>query len=243
VATVIAARARHACALLVASLLCMMAGMTQAGEIEGAWELVAYELNGRDVPVSGVAVFIDGEFGMIYSIGPGQRADSGRAHWGTYEIRDGRVEFDVRLWVQRTEESTGVVPGKAVGADLEWGGAGLTLHLDGGSVQQLRSIKAEDDQLPAGIWKPEGTQARAALVASDGRYVLLRLDGAAREGTGYGGAVLTDGTARADWAISVDGESGRVAVGRGLPILEFSKADGSVEFHDAGGNVLTFAKH
>jgi hypothetical protein len=241
-AATIAVHVGRISALLSASYLCMACGMTQAREIEGAWELVSYELNGREVPVSGVVVFNDGEFGMIYSMGHGQRAESGRAHWGTYEIRGGRVEFDVRLWVQKAEESTGVVPGKAVGADLEWSDEGVTLRLEGGSVQQLRPIEAEGGELPSGIWKPEGTEVPAALVVSDRRYVLLRLDAAAREGAGYGGAVLADGTGRADWAISVDGESGTVAVGKGVPILKFSKVDGSVEFHDDDGTVLTFAK-
>lgn len=224
-----------------------MGGTSRARDIEGAWELVAYELNGRAVPVSGLAVFGNGRFGMIYSMEPGQRF--GRAHTGLYEEHAGRVEFDVRLWVQKTDTLTGLVPGKRVGAEVEWDDGALILHFDGGSVQWLRQIEGAAGPLAAGSWEPDSTDhgnpgesARAALVANAGHYVLMQVVEGTRKGTAYGGAVEAEARLRADWTISVDGAEGTVALGEDSPELGFSRTGDSVEIRDERGKLLSFTR-
>lgn len=234
---------------VVLALLCLSwnAGVAFADGIEGAWELVGYELEGNDIPVSGLLVFTGQEFGMIYTMG--QEAGFGRAHAGTYELQGKRVQFDVKHWIQKTADSTGFVPGKSVAAAIEWRDGVLILRFDGGSVQKLRPIESAQAPLPVGPWRPKiaggadaEEAARAALVVSGDRFVLLHLNSARQEGQAYGGTLASEGRAAADWAISVESDSGSAAAGDTAPDLTFRQESGSVGFRDDEGEVLRFER-
>lgn len=207
--------------LVVLSLIfhCAAVGVTQANELDGAWELTSYTLDGEDVDVSGIVVFSNGRFGMIYSMGT--EPLNARAHAGVYEVLPQGLIFDVRLWIQHVEGSSGIIPGKKVRTDLEWREDALIVHFEGGSRQELRPVEVEQAESASGGWKlaSAGTNAsadrmRGFFVAAENRFMLLRTDDETGAGRAYGGTLASGGgILDTEWKVSVDAAGGAVEAG------------------------------
>ena len=240
---------RKMLAVVLSCWVGLFSGESDADELRGAWNLQAYNLNGSDVPVSGVLVLSDGMFGMIYTMDADPNSLSGRAHAGRYRIDGDQLVFDVRLWIQKVEEATGRIPGKVIGAKIELQDDLLVLHFDGGSVQELKRIDAKETSLISGVWRLEkagnagaSPDARGLFVAEENSYVLLYVDDDADTGRAYGGLSSGDGSLQAGWALAVNGETGTANSGGGTKDLALTRSAESIEIRDGQGNLLTFSE-
>jgi hypothetical protein len=239
---------RKMVAVVLSCCIGLFAGESDADVLRGAWNLQAYNLNGSDVPVSGVLVLSDGMFGMIYTMDADPNSLSGRAHAGRYRIDGDQLVFDVRLWIQKVEEATGRIPGKVIGAKIQLQDDLLVLHFDGGSVQELKRIDAKETSLSGG-WKLEKAGNAGAnrddwglFVADENTYVLLYVDVEADTGRAYGGLSRGDGNLQARWALAVSGETGTANSGGGTKDLALTRSSESIEIRDGQGNLLTFSE-
>jgi hypothetical protein len=65
------------------------------GSLDGAWLLDTYEGSARTGPTTGMAIFRDGHFALLYTMKPHGGLD-GRSHGGTFAIQDKTVNLGVR---------------------------------------------------------------------------------------------------------------------------------------------------
>ncbi|MGH9319710.1 MAG: hypothetical protein ACRD3V_07445 [Vicinamibacteria bacterium] len=164
--------------------------------LEGAWELESYRLQGKDVPATGVMIFSDGRFAMVYTMD--HQGRSGRAHGGEYRLEGHRITFDIPWWIQRVPGEPQVMDGKrAAGAAVKQTENSLTIEFDGGSVQVFRRLPSRSGDDLDGAWLLESYEGSARtgpttgmVLFRDGRFALLYtmkpeggLDGRAHAGT------------------------------------------------------------
>lgn len=233
-------------AVLSLSVCFAAVGVAHANELDGAWELTSYTLNGEDVDVSGILVLSNGKFGMIYSMGT--EPTNARAHAGVYEALPDGLIFDVRLWIQHVEGSSGIIPEKKVQTDLEWHKDSLTIHFEGGSRQELRPLEAEQSRMASGGWKlvsvkgdASAASMRGFFVAAEDCFVLLRAVEETGTGSAYGGiAAPGRGILDTRWSISVDAGGGAVKAREVPDDLQFEQSGESLVIRDENGPSLTF---
>jgi hypothetical protein len=237
---------KYVLALLSLCFHCAAVGVVRANELDGAWELTSYTLNGDDVDVSGILVLSNGKFGMIYSMGT--EPMYARAHAGVYEALPHGLIFDARLWIQHVEGSSGIIPEKKVRIDLEWRKDSLVVHFEGGSSQELRRVEADQAELASGGWKlaSAGGDAsadgmRGFFVAAENCFVLMRTDDAAGAGRAYGGTVAPGrGILDTEWKVSVDAADGAAEAGEIPDDLQLELTDETLVIRDETGPSLTF---
>jgi hypothetical protein len=144
-----------------------------AAALDGGWELESYQLQGQEVPATGVLILSDGQFAMVYTMNQGR---SGRGHGGRYRLEGERITFDIPWWIQHVPGEPQVMDGvRTAGAAVERKENSLTLRFDSGSVQSYRKLPAKSgDPL-------------------DGGWLLDSYEGSARTGPATGMAIFRDG--------------------------------------------------
>ncbi|MDT8321585.1 MAG: hypothetical protein RQ826_13765 [Xanthomonadales bacterium] len=133
---------------LTAMCLCICTGAALAGtkpvaatELEGAWELVSYQLPDSSPEVSGLMLIKDGHFAISYDmLAPGGTA-SARSHAGTYRFEAEKLVFDVKWWVEIVDGVARIVEPQLNPTDFEFAEPNLRLMFTSGSVQHWRRIQ------------------------------------------------------------------------------------------------------
>lgn len=147
---------------------------SDAQGVSGAWELRSYELNHVSQRVSGIVIFQDDAFAMLYAMkGADDTGLSARAHIGAYDLGEKRLTFDVRRWFQKVDGDAGFVPPKVVKPDFNIDDNDvLTLNFEGGSRQILERLAVEDHSDYAGLWTLEAAESGTAAKVSDGTMII-----------------------------------------------------------------------
>lgn len=136
-------RRRHAGTILIALLV---AGASSApfgaDALAGSWQLESYTGPASHGTASGLLVFADGQFSLVYTMDEG-RDRWGRAHAGRYAVDGDTLRYDVE-WDMQYVKGQASVAGKpsarktrfAVNGDL------LTVTFENGAVQRFRRIRS-----------------------------------------------------------------------------------------------------
>lgn len=129
--------------LLVLALLAGAASASQDG-LQGTWEMTHYEGPAAVGKGSGLLVFSEGRFSLVYTMDEPSGGKSGRAHAGRYQERDGRLMLDVD-WSLEYVSGKGSVAGKPfqVSPKLTRKGDSITLAFEGGGLQTFRRLRGD----------------------------------------------------------------------------------------------------
>lgn len=200
-------------AVLVLSA-CVSSASTRAGDIEGAWQLVAYEVGGVRYEVAGHMVINAGAWGLVYSMQKPGGEKSHRAHAGAYTFNGSRIEFDVQQWVEHVDGVARVVPGVKRSASVEADEQSLSLTLGNGAVQRFSRVSSgklsarasdKDHRLASIQVSGQSMPASGLMVAAGGRWVLVGSTGSDESASGFGsgGEFVRSGVARTLWSHGV----------------------------------------
>lgn len=131
---------RH-CVLLVLLLVSMAGVVARTDSLSGAWRMTKYEGPATHGSASGLLLFTDGHFSLIYTMDEaGQRW--GRAHAGTYDVSGDKLTYHVG-WSMEYVSSRPSVAAKPADREAKFTLAGdtLTVTFSNGSVQTFRRAK------------------------------------------------------------------------------------------------------
>jgi imidazolonepropionase-like amidohydrolase len=222
--------------------------------LEGSWTLEGYELQGKDVPVSGTMIFTGGHFGLVYRMGAAR--DSGRGHGGRYRVDGDRLLFSIPYWSEFVDGAPNVIqkPVEA-GGRVEIEEDGLAIRFDSGSVQRLRR-QPEGPAGPAdGAWKMVDYQSRASSGKAEGlalfeggRFALvynMRNEAGTLDGRAHGGHFTTSGDSLALEvlaSIHCVGGKGFVEAEDSRRDTKFQRVGGRLTLELGGGATMTFAR-
>jgi hypothetical protein len=111
---------------------------TARDSLTGAWEMESYESSAKTGPATGMVLFQDGHFALVYTMKPECGLD-GRAHAGAFERRGDAVTLAVS-WDIHSIAGKATVAEKASTREARVTVAedGLTLDLGRGSAQKFR---------------------------------------------------------------------------------------------------------
>jgi hypothetical protein len=194
-----------------------------ADPLEGSWQLTAYEMQGKTVPVSGVMIFADGHWASVYAMDV-EGAKSARAHGGTYQLDGTTLTFDVPWWVEHVSGKPRVLekPAEAKG-QIEQEGDSLVIRFASGSVQKFSRVRSDGEETLRGAWLMEDYSSSAksgptsGLVLFSGkRFAMIytmRPEGG-MDGRGHAGSYETnDDTLKlvVDWSLQYVSGDGSVA--------------------------------
>ena len=147
-------------------------GDADAETPSGAFSLQSYEMQGDEQDdVAGLLIMHDGRFGMIYTMAI-DGARSGRAHAGEYVVRQDRLVFDVKWWVEDVGGEARAVSPERVVATIDMNGEELSLTFESGSIQKWRSVDGGEPAGKAGVWRLERALPAGAPQASSGLFLL-----------------------------------------------------------------------
>jgi hypothetical protein len=131
---------RHGVLLVV--LLVSVAGLpARADSLSGAWTMTKYEGPATHGTASGLLIFTDGHFSLVYTMDEsGQRW--GRAHAGTYDIGGNTLTYHVG-WSMEYVSGRPSVAAKPADRETKFTLAGdtLTVTFSNGSVQTFKRAK------------------------------------------------------------------------------------------------------
>ena len=113
-----------------------------ADELTGAWFMESYEGGAKTGPTTGLLVFADRNFALIYTMEPSDDSMDGRAHAGPYE-RDGESLKLTLNWSLHVVggETTIEEPGGVHELNVKVTGDTLRLEFAGGAFQTFRRAK------------------------------------------------------------------------------------------------------
>jgi len=127
--------------LLVVLLVSMARLPARADSLAGAWTMTKYEGPATHGTASGLLIFTDGHFSLIYTMDEsGQRR--GRAHAGTYDIGGNTLTYHVG-WSMEYVSGRPSVAAKPADRETKFTLAGdtLTVTFSNGSVQTFKRAK------------------------------------------------------------------------------------------------------
>lgn len=123
--------------------LALVFGPAEAGQdtLTGTWEMLAYDGPAAVGKGTGLLVFSNGRFSLVYTMDGPPGARSGRAHAGRYAISGDRLVLDVD-WSLEYVSGKGSVAAEPfqVRPTLTRGRDTITLTFEGGGVQTFRRI-------------------------------------------------------------------------------------------------------
>ena len=242
-------RFRALCLNLVLVACCMHIQNAIANELEGAWELDAYQTADENIKVTGLLVLQEKNFGMIYLIESENGNLSARSHTGEYHVKDDQLFFDVQLWVEEVDKVARIIPATKVGPHIELNGEELVLRFDSGSSQTLSKLSPRDSMKDGGDWQLKNINimngsdsAKGSLVTAGSHFVLVYLDGE-RAGWGYGG--LYDHQQRkleVNWNQSFKNGKGSITSKQEKAVISTEYAEPVLIVRDSDGNKLEFTQ-
>jgi hypothetical protein len=127
---------------LAAALMCGTVGMgaqRPAPDLQGVWRLIEYTGPLSVGPASGLLVFADDHFSLVYTMRPAKAPTSGRAHAGRYRVEGATIRLDLDWSLEYVSGKGDVAPEPfSVSPALSVEGDLLTLSFEGGGVQRFR---------------------------------------------------------------------------------------------------------
>lgn len=132
---------RYAAAALALGLAAG-AGAASQESLDGTWEMTHYEGPAAVGKGSGLLVFSEGRFSLVYTMDGSGGRKSGRAHAGRYRVDGQRLVLDVD-WSLEQVSGKGSVAEKAfqVSPRLTRNGDTITLAFEGGGLQTFRRFR------------------------------------------------------------------------------------------------------
>jgi imidazolonepropionase-like amidohydrolase len=226
----------------------------QRDGLEGSWTLEGYELQGKDVPVSGTMIFEDGHFGLVYRMGAAR--DSGRGHGGRYRIEGDRLLFSIPFWSEFVDGAPNVIQSTVeAGGLIELDSDRLTIRFDSGSVQRLRRLPEGPAGHADGAWRMIGYRSRNSTGNAEGlalfeggRFALvynMRNEAGTLDGRAHGGAFAIERDSLAlDVRASIHclGGKGFVEAEDSRRETKFRREGNRLTLELGGGATMTFAR-
>jgi imidazolonepropionase-like amidohydrolase len=222
--------------------------------LEGSWTLEGYELQGKEVPVSGTMIFESGYFGLVYRMG--SASDAGRGHGGRYRVEGDRLLFAIPYWSEFVDGKPNVIQSPVeAGGRFEIQGDRLAIHFDSGSVQRLKRLPAGPAGLADGAWRMTSYESRAKTGAAEGlalfqggRFALvynMRNESGALDGRAHGGAftIASDSLSlEVKASIHCVGGKGLVEAEDSRRETKFRREGNRLTVELGGGATMTFAR-
>ena len=251
----ISIRTIFALPLLVAAVL--HAGpRALAGELDGSWELIAYDRRG-DLDVSGLMVMADGHFAFVFDMVLEDK--SIRGHGGTYSIEGDRLVYTVPWWVEHVDgENQVMAEEKKAPGHIERDGDLLTQNFDVGTVQKYKKLASVASDELTGAWLMESYEGGAKtgpttglLVFADRNFALLYTmtpEGASegrKDGRAHAGPYEKDGESlklTLDWSLHVVGGETTIEEPGGVHEINVKVTGDTLRFSFSEGNYMTFKR-
>ncbi|MDZ4728991.1 MAG: hypothetical protein SH820_03510 [Xanthomonadales bacterium] len=127
--------------LLTQSVMANDATRLSDKNLEGAWELVAYQTSSENLDVSGLQLMKDGHFSIAYHMRSAPGELSARSHAGSYSAAADSINYDVNWWVQDVEGQCSILTEVKESPRAEFDGKDLKLFFASGSVQHWRRLE------------------------------------------------------------------------------------------------------
>lgn len=248
----ISIRTTLALSLLLAGVL--LAGPRAiAGELDGSWQLVAYDRDG-DLDVSGLMVMADGHFVFVFDME--LEGKSMRGHGGTYSVEGDRLVYTVPWWVEHVAGKNQVMSEemKAPGR-IERDGDLLTMNFDAGTVQKYKKNPSVDADALTGAWLMESYEGGAKtgpttglLVFADRNFALIytmKPSGDSIDGRAHAGPYERDGETlklTLDWSLHVVGGETTIEEPGGEHEINLNVTDDTLRLGFGEGNYMTFRR-
>ena len=112
-------------------------------DLAGTWEMTNYEGPAAVGKGTGLLVFSNGRFSLVYTMDEPSGRKSGRAHAGGYRVDGNKLVLDVE-WSLEHVSGKGSVADKGfqVSPQLTREGETITLAFEGGGMQTFRRARA-----------------------------------------------------------------------------------------------------
>jgi hypothetical protein len=239
---------------MFAFIFSAMTVQARAEGLAGAWFLEKYQLEGEDLPASGIMIFTEDHFAMVYSMI--YQGRSGRGHGGTYTTDGDQVSFVIPWWPQHVAGKSEVMKDEmTAGARFEQEGDSLVLQFDGGSEQRFTRASAGDNASVSQSWLMTDYTSRAKtgptsgmMLFSGDHFALLytmRPAGKALDGRAHAGRYARDGSAlelTVNWSLEVIDGEGSVDEGSSTRSATVQATDQTLSMDLGGGAVQTFRR-
>lgn len=239
------------CWMLVAMFLLVALPTVYADGLEGAWSLEGYEFDNKDVPVSGVMIFADDHFAVVYKMDLDGR--SGRGHGGRYSLEGDEITFIIPWWVEHVAGKSQVMKDEVEAKGrVEQVGDSLVIYFASGSVQKLKELSSGDAGDLAGAWLMDSYESRAKTGPASGMMMFagdsftlmytMEPDGE-KDGRAHAGTYQRDGgamTLSVAWSMQVVGGEGSVDEGSSSRKTKVTVAGDSLAMDLGGGSVQKF---
>ena len=149
--------------MLVAVFVLAITPPVQADGLEGAWSLEVYEFQKKDVPVSGIMIFADGHFSLVYKMD--FEGLSGRSHGGKYSLDGDQITYTIPWWVEHVAGKSQVMEDEVEAKGrVEILGDRLVISFENGSIQRLKKLSSGDAGNLAGAWLVDEARDQPGLV-------------------------------------------------------------------------------
>jgi hypothetical protein len=207
--------------MLVISILLLAAPSAFAGNIEGAWRLTEYEFQDKSVPASGVMIFADGYFAMVYKMD--FEGESARAHGGTYNLTGDELSYTIPWWVEQVAGNPRVFDEEVLAkGQVEQFDDELVIRFASGSVQRFKKLSPKGTEELTGAWLMDHYESRAKtgpasgliLYAGNNFALIYTMEGAGgKDGRAHAGTFQRNNgamTLSVNWSLQVVGGVGSV---------------------------------
>ncbi len=236
---------------LFAMFVLVASSTVHADGLDGAWSLEGYEFENKDVPVSGVMIFADGHFAMVYKMDHEGR--SGRGHGGKYSLEGSEITFTIPWWVEHVAGKSQVMKDEVEAKGrVEQVGDFLVIRFASGSVQKLKKLTSGDAGDLAGAWLMDSYESRAKTGPASGMmmfagdhftlFYTMTPEGG-KDGRAHAGTYQRDGgamTLSVAWSMQVVGGEGSVDEGSSSRKTKVTVAGDSLTLDLGGGSVQKF---
>lgn len=238
--------------MMILALLLALSSAVHASKLDGAWRLTGYELQGQDVPASGVMIFADGYFAMVYTMK--YQGWSGRGHGGRYRVSGNEITYTIPWWVQYVAGNLQVFKDEVEARGrIEQTGDTLVIRFASGSVQCFEKLPSKEgaDDL-AGAWLMDDYESPAKtgpatglLIYSGDNFALMyTMEGEnGKDGRAHAGSFQRDRqalTLSVRWSLQVVGGIGAVAESASSREINMMMGDNSLTMEFASGAIQKF---
>ena len=237
--------------MLVAAFVLVATPAVQADSLEGAWALEGYEFQNKDVPVSGVMIFADGHFAMVYKMD--YEGSAVRGHGGQYSLEGDEITYMIPWWVEHVAGKSQVMKDEVhAKGRVEVLGDLLVIRFASGSVQKLKKLTSGDAGDLAGAWVMDSYESPAKTGPATGMMMFagdsfalmytMKPEGG-KDGRAHAGTYQRDGdamTISVGWSIHVIGGEGLVDEDASSRKTKVAVAGDSLTVDLGGGSVQKF---
>lgn len=220
--------------------------------LSGAWLLDAYVLDGNTIPSTGIMIFAEGHFAMVYAMD--HQGRSGRGHGGTYRTDGDEVTFAIPWWVQHVAGEPQVMKEEIEAKGrFEQEGDGLVIRFASGSEQ--RFTRAPGDSSVSESWLMTDYESRAKTGPTSGMMLLsgdhfallytMRPADASPDGRAHAGRYEKDGSSMdlmVEWSMQVIAGEGSVDEGSATRSTTVEASEQTMTLNLGGGAVQTFSR-